>query len=99
MKPVTILMAFVLVIFVVIVNRPDRPQQQQQEQRRTAATTRAPRPTPITGQALPEQRAVNVDDGSSLSGPAADATAIVASLVAVCLSGLALASLANPRGR
>jgi hypothetical protein len=97
-KPVTVLMAFVLVIFLVIINRPDRPQQQQ-EQRRSAATTRAPRTAATTGQALPEPRAVNVGGGSSLSGPAADATAILASLVAVCLSGLAVATLANPRGR
>src|SRR5687767_13906697 len=104
-------MAFVLVIFVVIVNRPEgQPQQQQQERRRSAATTRAPRLTPTTQHALPEPRSVNegggpeglgggnkVDGGSSLSGAAGDTTAIVASLVAVFLSGLAVAMLANPR--
>lgn len=100
MKPITVLMAFVLVIFLVVVNRPE-VRSPSEPRPRSAPTTRAPRTTPPdTGQALPEPRPVPVSDNGPLAGPAGDTTAIVASLVAVCLSGLAVAALASPkRGR
>ena len=101
MKPATVLMAFVLVIFLVVVNRPEVSSPSEPRQR-AAPTTRAPRPTPTpeTEQARPESRPVPVSDNGPLAGPAGDTTAIVASLVAVCLSGLAVAALASPkRGR
>jgi hypothetical protein len=89
-KPVTVLMAFVLVIFLVIVNRDDRPS--PSDRQRPVPTTRAPRPSPTTQRALPPAASVPVNRPAPLGGPAEDTTAIVASLVAVCLSGFAVAA-------
>jgi hypothetical protein len=86
-------MAFILVIFLVIVNRPDGPS--PSDRQRPVPTTRAPRTTPPpTRRALPPPpvTAVAPVNRPALTGPAEDTTAIVASLLAVCLSGFAVAA-------
>lgn len=90
MKPTSILIAFILVIFLVVVSRNDN--ESPSEPRPPAPTTRAPRPTPTPQRALPPPASVPVNRPAPLAGPAEDTTAIVASLLAVCLSGFAVAA-------
>jgi hypothetical protein len=96
MKPAGVLMAFVLVIFLAILARPDGSSQRRKpaptRTRTPTATARAhaaPPAQPVAPALVANEATTPAQDG------AIDTTVIVLGGLAVCLSGLAVVSLAR----